>query len=213
VIANDTPQRIRALTLAWAWTDAAGRTTTRFTSDSDYFFSANSEVVSALSQTLVFPSGVLPGMALNASLGAELRLPARSLVEELGRAVKVTVEVDVAVFEDGRVLGPDHSRTVLNLQARDAAARAYVRRLRAAADNGEDANTVLASLAELAPPLALEGVWQDQLNASTKIGDKDLERFWIARLARAEQQTPTVAFGADRMAKTPPLPAFLRVPN
>jgi hypothetical protein len=212
VLATQYTAPVKAVTLSWTVTDAAGQTKTTYTADQAYFFGQQSIViVGAVSQLLLMPSG---NISVNAAAGGRggppVRVPPQTLIQEYTQAAKVTVEIDAVIFQDGRVIGPDRSRTVKNLEIRDAAARQFVRRVRDANAAGEDLQALFATLAASSRILPTEADWPAQINASLNERESDLPTFWMARHARASMQSSAPMQAIDRIAEIPPLPRFFR---
>lgn len=71
---------------------------------------------------------------------------ALSAIDMLKQAPRVTVTIDTVIFESGRVLGPDESRTVKRIRERKRVATDIVRLYRRAVEDGLDIETFLESL-------------------------------------------------------------------
>jgi hypothetical protein len=172
---------------------------------------ATSNVLPALSQMLAIPmecppinlclgTGSVSSDRIPAGRGAgaspALKLPERAYVRELKTAQKITVSIDVVIFQDGRFAGPDEARTLKILEVRHAMVRELVERGRQATKDG-------VGIADLF----------EKLGASKVKPEENLEAFFLAHHARNLAATPSPAQSLQSVSTLRPLPEFVRDRN
>ena len=82
-------------------------------------------------------------------------------------AKSIVAALDVVIFDDGEVIGPDRAAMVKNIRARRAAASEITSMVQALINHGEDPTAKLESIASLSP-----------------VSEDDLVGKWSVRIAR-----------------------------
>jgi hypothetical protein len=213
VLSNRSSRQIKAVTASWRITDTAGNATTTYHS-AMLFTSPYRAAVGAMSQALFTPTGFADVFSLSKGIYFP-PIPSSTEIRELRRARNVVFEIDTVVFEDGQVWGPDHSRTVENIQNWRTAITALAVGGREAAARGIGLGDFLnfyATKALWSPrqeiPQGSLSLWQFQLNAASK--QEDFFGFWMAENARVILNAPTSAQFLSSLASGPALPTFFR---
>jgi hypothetical protein len=147
VLTNVSTNAIQALTVRWAWVDASGHKQIHdYTVDG--FFINHNKVLPAGRQLLVTPSFVLPDSLVDSGFIGPNSDTLQRDADAFEHSTENSVSVDTVIFEDGRVIGPDVSRTVASIQSRTAAIKAVLDNLQAATDQGLDPSAALSALAQ-----------------------------------------------------------------
>jgi len=140
VITNQTDRAVVALTLRWAFTDAAGKTNVH-TSRADIFGLPRRQppIIEPHQQAAYTPVGRIPATLSGVIVGfGSSREPEPS--------ARIVFSIDTAVFEDGYVVGPDESATVASLENRKPAAEQLLQEVRSTVENGRDVLELLMNL-------------------------------------------------------------------
>jgi hypothetical protein len=152
LLTNESSQRITGLTLVWEYPHPTlnGPPGNVSRSDSYYFGDNSAGILPARSQALVYPKRTMPAAVLEFDnlvyTGSEGRLNGLRDIDMMRAAPKVTVTFDAVIFEDGRVLGNDESRTVDFIKNRKKAAGDLVAQIRRAQLEGSNIEEVLQKL-------------------------------------------------------------------
>jgi hypothetical protein len=151
VLENRSEKAITGLRYRWRKLDASGKIRNHTISSDSYLIDVFRPVAAPRSCHLIGPSGSLDeamldhaqagGGFIGGKIGATIRpLPA---------VVEVIFEIDLIVFEDGEIAGPDPDRFAAELQCRKRAAEFIARQVRLADAEGRDATLVISALAEI----------------------------------------------------------------
>jgi hypothetical protein len=150
-------------------------------------------------QSLVYPTGSFRADALDVEhpiyFGAEGGMNGLRAIDMIRAAPLVTVSIDVIIFEDGRIIGPDDSQTVNRITERKRAAEDFVALVNRAIDEGLNVEEVLNGICTTTPQNS-----RDFYNSS-------LHRF-ARTLTRRPGIDPRLAVA--QFANLPPLPKFWR---
>ena len=145
VLTNRSPQQVKALVARWTFTDADGDTRIHHIVVDDYFVYNRFPSLTSGRSVLVTPRGCVE--PLTAGTGWCFVGP---IERPEAAAVAATLEIDSAIFEDGRIVGPDTYDIGADIHGRHAAAVALLNEVRAAEDAGEDPEAALPRLARRA---------------------------------------------------------------
>ena len=150
VLVNRSIRAITALSYRWVSIDQSGERRTRTCSSDSYMVDVYRPVAEPGSRHLITPSGMLDEPLIEHVLGGGgcmgVRVGPRS---PRGGIVEMTFEIDLILFADGEISGPDPDRHAIELMCRKPAAQFVARHLRRARDEGRDVKPVLSALAEI----------------------------------------------------------------
>jgi hypothetical protein len=195
---NESSQRITALTIVWEYPHPILKGPPGNVSRSDaYYFGDNSAgVVPARSQALIYPKRTIPAAVLEYDnllfTSSENRQNGLREIDMMREAPRVSVTFDTVIFEDGRVLGEDESRTVEFITNRKKAAGEFVTHVRRAQQEGLNIDEVLQKLYATSGPR------------------EDSYTFWLRMFARQLQRVPAANRDESLLqyADLPELPSF-----
>jgi hypothetical protein len=196
---NASSKRITALTIVWEYPHPTMQGPPGNVSRSDsYYFGDNSRgVVPSRSQALIYPKRTMPAAVLEFDnlvfSSADAQLNGIRDIDMMHAAPRVSVTLDTVIFEDGRVLGADESRTVEFITNRKKAAADFVTRIRSAQKNG----------------LVIEEVLQ-KLHAQAGASRDDSYAFWLRTFVRQFFRVPASSRDLSLMQyeELPELPRF-----
>ena len=132
-LANNSPRQVTALVARWTFTDADGDTQVRHNVVDDYFVYNRFPSLTSGRSVLVTPRGCLEPMMP----GSRWCFVGTTEAPEAS-AVAATLDIDSAVFEGGRIVGPDKYDIGVYIHGRHTAAVALLDEVRAAEEAGED---------------------------------------------------------------------------
>jgi hypothetical protein len=200
VLTNKSARSVTALAVRWSITDAMGHTKLRtFLRDSYALPTGRTvPVIPPESDMLITPSGFvnLWSAGAGAAHGVEERSTDSTVISLLADASKITISIDTAIFENGKVVGPGESKYVEYIRDRKAAAHGLVVQVRDAVANQKDIPALLTSLI---PPL--------------QVTPENWFLFWTGQHARRLlQATRQGHLGAvlNHFEQLPDPPAFFR---
>ena len=197
---NESSQRITALTLAWSHPHPTlkGPSGGVSRSDSYYFGDNTAGVIPPQSQALIHPKRTIPAGVLEFEnllfASTDGRLNGLRDIDMIRDAPLVTAKFDTVIFEDGRVLGADDSRTVEFITNRKRAANDFVALIRRANQEGVNLDEVLTRLR----PSGTGGPREDPYG------------FWLATFARQLMRAPARDVGLIQYEHLPEPPQFFR---
>jgi hypothetical protein len=151
VLENRSDKAITGLRYHWRKLDASGKVRNHMVSSDSYFVDVFRPVAAPGSRHLIGPSGSIDeamldhvqagGGFIGGKISGTMRPPPQ--------IVEVTFEIDLIVFEDGEIAGPDPDRFAAELQCRKRAAEYVARQVRLADAEGRDAMPLISALAEI----------------------------------------------------------------
>jgi hypothetical protein len=181
VLTNSSPRAIIGLTVRWTVTEQSGDVHTH-DYRTDGLFLRRTAVVPAGRQAIITPSIVLPSTLVGGGYVGPSPDGVDSDLEKFSQAAAINVSVDALIFEDGLVLGPDHTSTVASIEARKAAADSIVLAVRQAKEHGEDVPELLSRLAAAQSDQSdFTGIWSARIVGLFR-GVQDVEPL-LAKLA------------------------------
>lgn len=103
------------------------------------------------SRHLITPSGMLNEALIDHALGGGGSIGVRVVVRSrpVEEIVEMTFGIDLILFADGELSGPDPDRRAIELQCRKPAAEFVGTQIRRARDEGRDMEPILSALAEI----------------------------------------------------------------
>jgi hypothetical protein len=158
VLRNLSSKSIVGLTVRWVTTGSSGRQET-FTYQTDSFFLVRRPVVGANARLLVAPGLLVPEGAGFVGAGKDQALSAA-----VQKSDSVNVSLDVVIFDDGQVVGPDTSHTLEQIRARKIAAEYVANAVSETLKAAGDPSRLLAQLAGARPDRSdLVGMWKSRV--------------------------------------------------
>ena len=151
VLENRAGKAITGLSYRWRKLDRTGKVRNHTASSDSYFVDVFRPIAVPGSRHLIGPSGRLDEATVHYAqaggnfIGGKIRVTSPPLPE----VVEVTFEIDLIVFADGEIAGPDPDRFATLLQCRKPAAEFVARQVRLADAEGRDATPVISALAEI----------------------------------------------------------------
>jgi hypothetical protein len=202
VLTNQSSERIMALTIIWNYPHPVLKVPSRIISrNSAYYFEGNNAaaIIPPHMQVLISPKRNISAALFEQPGGlvfisSEGRINGLRDIDRLNEAPRVTVTFDSIIFEGGRVLGPDNSRTVDFIKNRKRAATDIVTLVRRAKEDG----------------LAIEAFLQNlDIAERGDPGDQSYD-FWLQSFARMLHTGPRAARAVTLMqlADLPEPPDF-----
>lgn len=151
VLENRSEKAITGLSYRWRKLDGSGKIHNHIASSDSYFLDVFRAVAESGSRHLIGPSGNLDEAMLDHVLpgGSFIGSKMGGTTHPLPEIVEVTFEIDLVVFADGEIAGPDPDRFSALLQCRKRAAEFIARQIRLADAEGRDAMPVISALAEI----------------------------------------------------------------
>lgn len=151
VLENRSEKAITGLSYRWRKLDMSGKVRNHTISSDSYRVDVFRAVAEPGSRHLIGPSGRLDEAMLDhvRAGGGFIRAKISGTTGPLPEIVEVTFEIDLIVFEDGEIAGPDPDRFAALLQCRKRAAEFVFRQVRLADTEGRDATPVISALAEI----------------------------------------------------------------
>jgi hypothetical protein len=166
VVTNSTNKKIVALTARWTWYDSSGQER-HLTHMTDSLYLVTVPVTNPGARILVTPSFMMPESAPKAGFtGAASDI--RGDAERFEKSAIVKADLDVVIFEDGLVVGPDQSQTIAQIQSRKQAADSIGRDVLNKLEHGEDPAGLLSDLAKFPVNGRQDytGLWRNRIAAS-----------------------------------------------
>ncbi|HLK07808.1 MAG TPA: hypothetical protein VKV30_07705 [Candidatus Angelobacter sp.] len=208
VLENRSEKAITGLSYRWRKLDRSGKVRNQTVSSDSYRVDVFRAVAEPGSRHLIGPSGSLDqamlehvragGGFIGGIVGARER-PQPDVVE-------VTFEIDLIVFADGEIAGPDPDRFVALLQCRKRAAEFVAQQVRLADAEGRDATPVISALAEI-PHIGRPGHGPyDPLVHSTV----EFAREYLRRVQHKIGELDMREVELRRLENRPELPKFYR---
>jgi hypothetical protein len=153
ILANNSDRSIVGLVVQWTYTNAGGNPIINNTRSDSFMQMSNRAVIHPHSRLLVGP-----GTFLSEALAGEPHagnVPIEKLDgsghREMSSASDLTSKIDVIIFGDGEVVGPNSNHFDTELQNRKLAAGVVARQARNAMAKGEDPKIALSRILESSP--------------------------------------------------------------
>ncbi len=210
VLENKSEKAITALRCRWQKFDALGKVRNNLHSGDSYRLDAYRPVVASGSRQLLSLSGNVDESLIDHMLagGGCIGVSTRSRFSGEAEVVEITFQIDLVLFADGEIAGPDPEKYTLELHWRRPAAEFVARQIHLADAEGRDVTPVLSALAEL-PSFRYPGY-----------GRHSSEIYWIRhyasdflrRLQRATGGVNAREAGLRHLENRPILPKFYRRP-
>lgn len=199
VLENRSEKAITGLSYRWRKLDRSGKVRNHTVSSDSYRVDVFRAVVAPGLRHLIGPSGSLDEAMLDYQHKGRNKGPQLDVVE-------VTFEIDLIVFADGEIAGPDPDRFAALLQCRKRAAEFVARQVRLADAEGRDAIPVISALAEI-PHLGRPGHGQyDPLVHMTV----EFAREYLRRVQHKIGELDIQEVELRRLENSPELPKFYR---
>ncbi|HKV93153.1 MAG TPA: hypothetical protein VJW20_11460 [Candidatus Angelobacter sp.] len=205
VLENRSQQAITGLRYRWGVLDQSGNRRNRICSNDSYLVDVYQPILEPASRQLISPSG-----SLNESLIEHARagggVIGGFIKSNMERLLPTTFDIDLIVFADGEIAGPDPDHFAAELKCRKPAAEFVARQIRLAADEGRDVAPVLSAL-WMIPSLSSHGHGKpDPLVYWTK----HYARQYLGYLRRKAGDLDMREAGLRHLENRPVLPKFFR---
>ena len=208
VLENRSDKAITGLSYRWRKLDRSGKVRNQTVSSDSYRVDVFRAVAEPGSHHLIGPSGSLDqamlahvqagGGFITGIVGAR-ELPPPDVVE-------VTFEIDLIVFADGEIAGPDPDKFAALLQCRKRAAEFVAQQVRMADSEGRDATPVISALAAIPHIGRPEHGPYDPLVHSTV----EFAREYLRRVQHPMGERDMREVELRRLENRPELPKFYR---
>jgi hypothetical protein len=190
VLTNLSNRGIIAITIEWSYTTQDGRQGQGF-SKSSGLYTITGPVVQPHTRLFVGPKVFLPeSLAFAPHVGSPFEALDGRSAHWAAAASQITAKIDVILFEDGELVGPDQSQFEVEIQSQKMAADQIASKVRYAQSQGQDPTPTLKQIAEAPMESKTDfiGLWSG-LYAQQLLSARSLIPF-EARLTAIEQ-TPT----------------------
>lgn len=168
VLENRSEKAITALKYRWVMVDNIGEQRSRTTTSDSYGASVFQAVMATGERQIISGRGTVSKSLIDQVLDGDGVLGAHSSVSNFAEAVEITFTIDLILFADGEISGPDRDKYALELLSRKRAAEFVAEQVRLANAENRDAMPVLRALSEI-PSLGRLGSHQgDPLVHNTK---------------------------------------------
>lgn len=212
VLENRATKAITALAYRWVSTDPRGEQHTRTCYSDSYQVDVYSPVVKPNSKQLVTPSGMLSETLIDHVVKGGGVMGTKSSPASLEDAVEVSFLIDLILFADGEICGPDPDRCARELRAQKPAAEFVAEHIRRARNENRNVEPVLSALAEIPCLGRLGPLGKNQ-------GDPNV--LWVRHYARdylrhIRRNTAGIDWAEARLRHLetrPTLPKFYRARN
>jgi hypothetical protein len=148
VLTNLSNRAIVALAIEWSYTTQDGREGQGFSKSSS--LSTNTgPVVQPHTKLFVGPKVFLPeSLAFAPHVGSPFEALDGRSAHWAAAATQITAKIDVIIFEDGELVGPDQSQFEVEIQSQKMSADQIAGKVRYAQSQGEDPTPTLKQIAE-----------------------------------------------------------------
>jgi hypothetical protein len=174
VLTNRSDKAISAMAVLWSDTLPSGR------------FGKGSNIVDRFSQAIgqhfLLPGGqALMGPGILHSLNDTDPRTGRLNLARIEKADQITLSLDLLIFEDGLVIGPDSAGMVSSVENRKIAIRTVLNEVRSTLAQRSDVNSVLERL-RVPPPRPLQAPYPGTVYGVA--GKDETAAGWVSRIAR-----------------------------
>jgi hypothetical protein len=148
VLTNLSNRAIVAIAIEWSYTTQGGREEQGFSKSSS--LSTNTgPVVQPHTKLFVGPKVFLPeSLAFAPHVGSPFEALDGRSAHWAAAATQITAKIDVIIFEDGELVGPDQSQFDVEIQSQKMSADQIAGKVRYAQSQGEDPTPTLKQIAE-----------------------------------------------------------------
>jgi hypothetical protein len=195
-LTNLSDRAIVAIAVEWSYTSQDGQPGQTFYKISNLYVKNAKAVVQARTRVFVGPNMVLPeSLAFAPHIGPRLEALDGRLAPWAATASQISATIDTLVFEDGELVGPNHSQYDLEIQSQKLAADQIASKVRYAQSQGQDPTAMLKQVADatLASPSDFIGIWS-ALYAQQLLNARDSRTFDVRLSAMEQTPTPLTIF-------------------
>lgn len=150
ILANNSDRAIVGLVVQWTYTDANGKAITRNVRSDSFMLVTNNAVVRPHARLLVAPGAFVS----EANVGKQhMGSPIERMDggEDIQGATGIAVTIDIIIFDDSQITGPNTTHFDTELQNRKLAATAVAKQVRNAMARGEDTKAILTRISGSVP--------------------------------------------------------------
>lgn len=152
ILTNQSDKAIVGLMTLWTFTDSHGFPRTEQVHTDSFMQPRSPVLLVPHARLIVAPGAFLPeALAQTPHMGARLEDMDGRLNRDINGATQIKVQVDLVIFEDGEMAGPNETRYDTMIQNRKIAATQIAKQLRNALSNGDDPKITLGHILETAP--------------------------------------------------------------
>lgn len=194
VLTNLSNRAIVALAVEWVYTNVGGHTANGFHKSDGFFIQNSPALVQPHARLFVGPQVFLPeSLAFTPHVGAGFEALDGNRSSWSINAFEITASLDMVIFDDGELVGPNRSEYDAEITARKLAAEQVVSKVRYAQSKGEDPTRVLRSLA-----------------GERIVGQKDFVAQWSTFYAQRLMKAPRLDAQLASLENIPIPPKFFR---
>jgi hypothetical protein len=195
-LTNQSDRAIVAIAVEWSYTSQDGQQGQTFYKSSNLYIKNAKAVVQAHTRLFVGPNMILPeSLAFAPHIGPRLEALDGRLAPWAATASQVSATIDAIIFEDGELVGPNHSKYDLEIQSQKTAAEQIASKVRYAQSQGQDPTPMLKQIAAgtLASTTDFIGLWST-LYARQLLNARDSRTFDVRLSAMEQTPTPLTIF-------------------
>jgi hypothetical protein len=195
-ITNLSDRAIVAIAVEWSYTSQDGQPGQTFYKSSNLYIKNAKAVVQAHTRLFVGPNMILPeSLAFAPHIGPRFEALDGRLAQWAATASQVSAIIDAIIFEDGELVGPNHSQYDLEIQSQKMAADQIASKVRHAQSQNQDPTAMLKQIAgaNLASQSDFIGIWSG-LYAQRLLNARDSRTFDVRLSAMEQTPTPLTIF-------------------
>lgn len=152
LLANESDKAIVGLMTRWTFIDRDGYSRTEDVYTDSFMQPRSPVLLAAHARLIAAPGGFLPeGLAQKPHAGARLEDLDGRMSHDIAGATQIRVQIDVVVFEDGEIVGPNEARYDTFIQNRKIAAAQIAKQMRNALASSDDPRVTLRNILETSP--------------------------------------------------------------
>jgi len=195
VVTNLSNRAILALAVEWSYTAQDGHEGRGFARSSSLSTNTGA-VVQPHARLFVGPKIFLPeSLAFAPHMGSPFEALDGRLAHWVATASEITAKIDVVVFEDGELVGPDQSQFAVEIQSQKTAADQIASKVRYAQSQGQDTTAMIKQIAEAPMQSTTDfiGLWSG-LYAQQLLSARSSSDFDVRLTAMEKTPTPLKIF-------------------
>jgi hypothetical protein len=195
-ITNSSDRAIVAIAVEWSYTSQDGQQGQTFYKSSNLYIKNAKAVVQAHARLFVGPNMILPeSLAFAPHIGPRFEALDGRLAPWAATASQVSATIDAIIFEDGELVGPNHSQYDHEIQSQKMAADQIASKVRHAQSQGQNPTAMLKQIAGagLASQSDFTGIWS-ALYPQQLLNARDSRTFDVRLTALEKTPTPLKIF-------------------
>jgi hypothetical protein len=193
VLTNQSNKAIVAIMVQWTYVDSTGHPRVSNTYSDSFMQPKYTAYLPARARLLVAPGAFLPeSLAQSAHIGAQLDDLDGRRERDIASASEIAAHIDLIIFEDGELVGPNQTRYEVMIQDRKLAATQIAMQLRNTLANGDDPKVTIGHILESVP------------------AQSDYVGTWTHTYAKMIRRAPSVEKQLEALETLPEPPKFYR---